>query len=68
MNYMYYVAELSHDNGKSYLKTSARNAEIAKQNIQLVENCPECAIELMEIPRGLFSMDAKTLFINGKDN
>jgi len=62
MNYQYYVIELSHDNGKTYLKTAARNAQTAKTNTMLCESCPESAIRLMEIPQGLFTLDAKSLF------
>jgi hypothetical protein len=62
MSLQYFVIELSHDNGKTYLKTAAQNAQTAKSNTMNCEACPESAIKLMEIPRGLFSMGAEYLF------
>ena len=59
----YYVAEISHDGGKAYVKTAASNGETARSNIMAFEGCPPSAIELAEIPRALFSMGAKELFM-----
>ena len=58
----YYIAKLSHDNGKTYLKTVAKDDETAIQNIMAAEHCPKSAIEIKNVGKELYSMRAKLVF------
>lgn len=55
----YFVIKLSHDKGKYYLSTAAKDMQTAKNNTMLCEGCPESAIKIKEIPEELFSMQSK---------
>lgn len=57
----YFVYNLNYDKGAKCVKTGAMTKEIAISNIMIFEGCPECAIEIHEVPLLMWSMNAKTL-------
>jgi hypothetical protein len=58
----YFVYKLSHDKGQKCQKTASFSEKRAIENIMIFESCPRSAIEIKEVPKTLWNMNAKTLF------
>jgi len=61
-NLKYFVYKLNHDKGQTCHKTACYSEKRAIENIMIFESCPRIAIEIKEVPKELWSMNAKTLF------
>lgn len=44
-----YCVTVKHDNGKCRISLMAQNEDAAKRMIMKAENCPECAIQKIEV-------------------
>ena len=61
-NLKYFVYKLHHDKGQTCQKTASFSEKRAIENIMIFESCPRNAIEIKEVPKNLWSMNAKNLF------
>lgn len=62
--FRYFVFELRHDSGTSYLKTISFTPQAALNTIMRAENCPDHAISMFEIDECVYSNTSSFIIKN----